>query len=181
MARTIIDHLREDHDKVRELLGRLDDSSPGERRDLFEQVVSELARHEAAEQALVHPRSREAAHGDQVVDSVIREEQEAEEAMAEMESMDPTSDEFLDRFRTLRDDVLAHAAHEEDKEFPRLAAELDEDELVSLAERFERLEQAGPTRPHPHTPNDPVAKAGLGPIAGVFDRARDAVRDALRE
>lgn len=179
MAETIIDHLRDDHDKVRELFGRLDETPAEERQGLFREIVSELARHEAAEQAIVHPRTRDAAHGDQIADSVIREEQEAEELMAKMESLDPESDEFLHEFRVLRTAVENHASHEEDKEFPRLEDELDRDELVSMARNFERLESVGPTHPHPDAPNDPASKATMGPVAGVFDRAKDAVRDAL--
>ncbi|MBY5161396.1 hemerythrin domain-containing protein [Salsipaludibacter albus] len=179
MAETIIDHLRKDHDTVRDLFGRLEQTAAAERRELFREIVSELARHEAAEQAIVHPRTREAAHGDQVADSVIGEEQEAEELMADMESMDPESDEFLAAFRKLHTAVENHATHEEEKEFPRLEEQFDHDELVAMATHFERLESVAPTRPHPNTPNDPVATAAIGPVAGVFDRARDAVRDAL--
>ncbi len=179
MPETIIDHLRKDHDKVREMFGRLEQTPKDERADLFNEILSELAGHEAAEQAIVHPRSREAAHGDQVVDSVIREEQEAEEMMAQMESMDAEGDEFMDTFRSLRDAVLAHAEHEEDKEFPRLEEVLDEDEMVAMAKQFELLESVGPTRAHPNAPNNAVAKGALAPVAGAFDRARDAVRDAL--
>ncbi len=179
MAETIIDHLRKDHDTVRDLFGRLDQTAPGGRQDLFREIVSELARHEAAEQAIVHPRTRDAAHGDQVADSVIKEEQEAEELMADMESMDPEGDEFLAAFRKLHTAVENHATHEEDKEFPRLEEQLDHEELVAMAADFERLESVGPTRPHPRTPNDPATKATMGPVAGVFDRARDAVRTTL--
>lgn len=176
---TIIDHLRDEHDQVRALFARLDQTAAGDRKDLFAEIVSELAGHEAAEQALVHPRTREAAQGDKIADSVVGEEQEAEELMTEMESMDPESSEFLAKFQTLRDNVLAHAEHEEDKEFPRLADVLDHDEMTSLTGQFERIKDLGPTHPHPHAPNTPAAKKGLGPVAGAFDRARDALRDAM--
>lgn len=179
MAETIIDHLRKDHDTVRSLFGRLDETPPAQRHDLFREIVSELARHEAAEQAIVHPRTREAARGDQIADSVVREEQEAEELMAAMESMDPESDEFLTSFRKLHTAVENHATHEEDKEFPRLEDQLDQDELVSMAQDFERLESIAPTHPHPDAPNDPAAQKSMGPVAGIFDRAKDAARDAL--
>lgn len=180
MAQTIIEHLKEDHDKVREMFGRLDDTSPEDREELFHDVVFELARHEAAEQALVHPRTRDADQGDKVADSVIREEQEAEQMMAEMEDMDPESDEFLDMFGKLRTAVLNHADHEERTEFPRIEELLTRDEQVQMAKEFERLEETGPTRPHPKTPNDPATRAVMGPIVGIFDRARDAARAAMK-
>lgn len=179
MAQTIIEHLRKDHDTVRALFAQLDDTAPSGRQDLFREIVSELARHEAAEQAIVHPRTRDAPQGGQVADAVVREEQEAEELMAEMESMDAESDEFLASFRKLRTAVENHATHEEEKEFPRLEEMLDHDQLVGMAKDFERVESIAPTHPHPDAPNDATAQLTVGPVAGIFDRAKDAVRDAL--
>lgn len=179
MAQDIIDRLTADHREVEQLLGQLEETAPEDREDLFRAVVSRLARHEAGEEAIVHPvTNQQAGQGEKISASVREEEQQAEELMADMENTDPTSDEFLEQFRRLRKDVLTHAEHEEDTEFPRLRDALEEEQLVEMGQAFERLKQAAPTHPHPRTPNDAVSQILLGPVAGIFDRARDAARNA---
>ncbi len=45
---------------------------------------------------------------------------------------------------------------------------------------YEVAKKAAPPRPHPSTPNTPVANMLVGPFAAVLDRARDVVRDAMK-
>jgi hemerythrin superfamily protein len=176
----IVDRLTADHTEIRSLFAQLDTTAPEDRGDLFRHIVSELARHEAAEEAVVHSATRDdVPGGEEIADAVLAEEDQAEKLMAEMERMDPTSEEFLTRFRHLRDDVLAHAEHEEADEFPRLRQHLDADRRRRMADGFERLKGVAPTHPHPHTPQEPGVRAVAGPIAGVFDRARDAARNVF--
>lgn len=176
----IVDRLTDDHNEIRSLFGELDTTPTEQRGDLFRHIVSELARHEAAEEAVVHSATRDdVPGGEQIANAVLEEEDQAERLMAEMEEIDPTSQEFLTRFGHLRDDVLAHAEHEEAEEFPRLREHLDTDRRVQMADGFERLKGLAPTHPHPHTPQDPKVRAAVGPIAGIFDRARDAARDVF--
>lgn len=172
----IVDRLTHDHDQIRSLFAQAETTPADQRGDLFRHIVSELARHEAAEEAVVHAATRDVPGGQQVADAVLEEESQAEQLMADMEQMDPTSEEFLTSFWRLRDDVLAHAEHEESDEFPLLRDHLDADRRVEMADGFERLKSVAPTHPHPHTPQDPGVRAAAGPIAGVFDRARDAAR-----
>lgn len=180
MANDIIDLIQQDHDEVRELFGRLDTVSPQEREELFTTIVYELARHEAAEESIVHPTLRdEVAGGQTAAEDILQEESEAEDLMAEMEDMDPESDEFLDAFRRLRDDVLEHAEHEEDVEHPKLREELSEERRKEMGEAFTRLKEIAPTRPHPHTPQTPEVRAAAGPLAGLFDRMRDKARELM--
>jgi hypothetical protein len=49
-----------------------------------------------------------------------------------------------------------------------------------MGRAYEAAKKAAPTRPHPSTPNTPVANILAGPFAAVVDRARDAVRDAVK-
>lgn len=180
MAQDILTLIEQDHDEVEALFGKLQNTPAEEREELFQQIVHELARHEAAEETIVHPRLRDdAPDGEELARSVLDEESEAESLMADMETMDPESDEFLTAFRRLRDDVLEHAEHEETEELPRLRKVLDEDERRAMGEKFQRVKDLGPTHPHPKTPQDPEVRKAAGPVAAAFDRARDAVSDLL--
>lgn len=173
----IVDVLTDDHRRIRALFGRLDTTPVDQREDLFREIVGELARHEAAEESIVHAATRDIPGGEQIAQEVLAEEDRAEKLMAEMEKLDPAGDEFARAFARLRDDVLSHADHEEREEFPRLRAHLDDERRREMANGFEMLKRMAPTRPHPRTPQEPGVRAAVGPIAGVFDRARDAARE----
>ena len=175
----IVDQLVDDHTGFRELFGRMETTPPDQRGDLFRSIVSELARHEAAEEAIVHAATRSLPGGESIAREVLEEEAEAEKLLARMEKLDPTGAEFLAAFATLRQDVLAHAEHEERDEFPRLREHLTADRRREMANGFETLKGMGPTHPHPMTPQEPAVRAAVGPIAGIFDRARDAARNVF--
>lgn len=179
-TRDVIDLILEDHDEVRELFGQIEETAPEDMEGLFRHIVSELARHEAAEEAVIHPTlEEEAAAGETIASEVVSEEQQAEKIMAEMEEMDPKSTEFLERFRQLRDDVLDHAEHEETEEHPRLRDNVSQERLREMAAGWENIKSMAPTHPHPSTGNEPTTQLTVGPIAGIFDRARDVAREAL--
>ena len=179
MAQGIIDALRHDHDEVREMFARLD-AATGERRgELFQQLLSELVRHEVAEEAILRPVSKRDA-GAAIANARIKEESQAEALLKEMEKLDPGSAEFAAKLAKLRREVERHAEAEETKEFPRVAKKETAERLEQMGRAYEAVKKAAPTRPHPSTPNTAVANTVAGPFAAVMDRARDAVRDALK-
>lgn len=173
VSATLIDRLRHDHEELRTLLARIEDTPADERGALFEEILTVLSAHEAAERAIVRPLTLEAPQGRRVADSLIREEQLLEEELARMEDLDPASDGFLNALRQLRVSVEDHVVHEEEVEFPRLADTFGREELEVLAERYDRFERVGPTRPHPHVPNDDLGQRLAGPVLGAVDRLRD--------
>lgn len=179
MAEQIIEVLRQDHDEVRQMLAQLEQSTGDERRDLFHQLVGELIRHEVAEEEIVRPVSRRDA-GDAIAEARIKEESEAEALLKEMEKLDPASGEFATKLTTLRTSVEKHATAEETEEFPKIQQSESPDRLESMAKAYQAAKTIAPTRPHPSTPNTATANMLVGPIASVMDRARDAVREALK-
>lgn len=179
MAQGIIDALREDHDEVRALFGRIETATGAKRRDLFQQLVGELVRHEVAEEEILRPVSKRDA-GEAIAGARMKEESQAEALLAEMEKLDTASAEFDTKLAKLRREVEAHAEAEETKEFPRVAEKEPADRLERMAKAYEMAKKTAPTRPHPSTPNTPMANMLVGPFAAVVDRARDAVRDAMK-
>jgi iron-sulfur cluster repair protein YtfE (RIC family) len=179
VAQGIIDALRHDHNEVREMFARLDAATGEQRGELFQQLLSELVRHEVAEEEILRPVSKRDA-GAAIANARIKEESKAEELLKEMEKLDPGSAEFTTKLAKLRREVERHAEAEETKEFPRVAKKETTERLEQLGRAYEAAKKAAPTRPHPSTPNTPVANMLAGPFAAVADRARDAVRDALK-
>lgn len=179
MPQGIIEALRQDHDEIRQLFAELETATGQQREDLFHQLVGELIRHEVSEEEILRPVSKRDA-GEEIANARISEESQAEELLKEMESLDSDSAEFTAKLATLRQEVESHAAAEETQEFPKVAEKESPQRLEQMARVYETAKKAAPTRPHPSTPNTPVANMLTGPFAAVLDRARDAVRDAKK-
>ncbi|HEX4864038.1 MAG TPA: hemerythrin domain-containing protein [Acidimicrobiales bacterium] len=179
MAQGIIEALRSDHDEVREMFGRLEEATGTKRKELFQRLLSELVRHEVAEEEILRPVSKRDA-GKAIANARIKEESQAEELLKEMEKLDTSSAEFSAKLAKLRREVESHAEAEETKEFPRVERKETPERLQQLGKAYEAAKKAAPTHPHPSMPNTPVANMLVGPFAAIVDRARDAVRDAMR-
>jgi hemerythrin superfamily protein len=179
VAQGIIEALRHDHDEMREMFARLEAATGEQRRELFQRILGELVRHEVAEEEILRPVSKRDA-GEAIANARIKEESQAEELLKEMEKLDPGSAEFTSKLAKLRREVERHAEAEETKEFPRVAEKETTERLEQMGRAYEAAKMVAPTRPHPSIPNTPVANMLVGPFAAVIDRARDAVRDALK-
>lgn len=163
------------HEQIRSLFSDVLQASLDERAHRFAGLRRLLAVHEAAEEQVVHPRARrELADGDAIIDERLQEENQAKQALAELEALDVGSPDFLAAFAHLRDDVLAHADAEEATEFGRLRAQLGADDLQRMRRAIDLAEATAPTRPHPGVESR-GANLLVGPFAAMLDRARDAI------
>lgn len=173
----VIDLLSRQHEEIRGLFADLQQATGEERGSLFHELVRLLSIHETAEQELVHPAVRDLGGGE-VVDARVGEERRATELLSTMTDMGPDAEGFDTLLAQLRDDVLAHAEHEESAEFPILRQGADHRRLVSMAGAVRAAERIAPTRPHPDV-ESPAANLLLGPPLAIMDRARDAIRAVL--
>jgi hemerythrin superfamily protein len=175
----VIDLLCRQHEEIRGLFADLEQAGEDDRERLFNELVRKLSVHETAEQELVHPAIHGLAGGAEVVDARVAEEHRATELLSTMVDIGPDAEGFDTLLVQLREDVLAHAEHEESAEFPLLRQARDHDDLVSLAGAVRAAERIAPTRPHPGV-ESPAKNFLLGPPLAIMDRARDAIRDALK-
>ena len=131
------------------------------------------------EEIVVYPALREVPDGQEFADARVAEQSEAEEALARLEKLDATSNEFLGELVELRAAVLEHAQKEETEAFPRLLRHFDTAHLVYLGQKFKGAKLAAPNHPHPHLPSSPTSHKVIGPVAAFFDRMRDATRTSV--
>jgi len=172
----VVDLLLSQHTEVKALFARVKSSTGEQKRDAFQELVRLLAVHESAEEQVVHPAARPDA-GDSVVDARLHEEDEAKHALSTLYDLGTDNPEFDARFAAFEQAVLAHAAHEEQEEFPRLRRSTDPDKLRRMAGAVRAAETLSPTRPHPAAGENPVSNMLAGPPVAIFDKMRDAVRD----
>ena len=108
----------------------------------------------------------------------MAEEQDAKEALTRLYELGVAHPDFNGELVALRDAVSAHAEAEELLEFVHLRAVVDPAQLLRMRSAMAVAAVLAPTRPHPEVPPDPAASLLLGAPQAVFDRARDALRDA---
>ncbi|MGC7100777.1 hemerythrin domain-containing protein [Amycolatopsis lurida] len=174
----IVDFLQRQHTEIRALFTEVEKSTGNDRRDRFRDLVRLLAVHETAEEEVVHPAVRDLTGGKPVVDARVGEEHRAKELLSTLDEMGPGKDGFDTLLVQLREDVLAHAEHEEREEFPLLRSQLSAERRRAMASTAKAAESIAPTRPHPGV-EGPAANLLLGPPVAIMDRARDAIRSAL--
>lgn len=119
MATDIFERLKQDHDRHRALLDRIEQThgESDERVALFEQLTLEVKGHAAAEeQALYSTMMRKPPTTDETRHSVA-EHHEIEEALNDIAATDMSSGAWLTKFRQLKHDYLHHIDEEEDEHF----------------------------------------------------------------
>lgn len=131
--------LKADHDRHRELLARIAETSGDtpERRELFESFRIEVSAHAAAEEEslyaamLAEPDLRdEARHS-------VSEHKEVDDLLGELMDIDMSSGAWLTKFKEMRHRYEHHIDEEEEEMFPAAAEELPKAEQDRLAKVFE--------------------------------------------
>ena len=110
------------------------------------------------EEAVVYPALRHEPGGDAIAEARLSEESEAEQLLARLEKLDPTTEEFRGAIRDLESAVLDHAQREEAEVFPLLAANEESGYLALLGQKFKGEKLAAPSHPHPHGPDSALGQ-----------------------
>ncbi|MEP7369293.1 MAG: hemerythrin domain-containing protein [Dermatophilaceae bacterium] len=132
--------LTEQHQRIKTLMETVVVREGPERQDAFTELCRFLAAHEAAEEECIHTPAREELEVDtEVVDERIEEEDEAGQAIAELERLGTDSPEFPDKFEQLRQAVVAHAEAEEHEELPKLHDSLDDSTMTRILQALSRV------------------------------------------
>src|ERR671932_43391 len=90
-AGDVVDLLVQQHDEVKSLMGRVLSASGPDRQRAFDAVRETLARHEAAEEAVLRPLVGEVPGGEEEAAQRTFEETHAKETLGELEQLDVDS------------------------------------------------------------------------------------------
>jgi hemerythrin-like domain-containing protein len=135
--------LKKDHEKVRDLLSKLEKSAErgGDRAmQLYTQVESEVKVHSQIEEEIFYPAFRDAAQkkDDKKMFFEAKEEHHVVDlVMPELSDTDG-QEEFAAKAKVLKELIEHHADEEEKEMFPRARKLFDRDELRELGERLEQ-------------------------------------------
>lgn len=141
---TIFDLLSEDHDKVKALLAKVQDTSDGAektRAKLFAEIEQDLEIHTEFEENVFYPKARTATGMDDEIEDDLEEHAEAKEMLSKLSSMDPTSAEWMETIKELTQALEHHIKDEETKLFPEARKAIDDGEAKAMAEQYKGKKQ----------------------------------------
>lgn len=142
-ATEIFARLKKDHDKHRELLDKLLETSGDseQRKALFEELTKELKSHTAAEEQALYstmlrkpPTTGETRHS-------VAEHHEIEEALNDLAATDMSEGGWLTKFKSFDHRYRHHIDEEEDDHFPDFERHLDEEDMQHMKSVFDRRKQ----------------------------------------
>src|SRR5688572_14680178 len=121
-----ISMLKKDHQTVRQLLRRLENTterSTRERRQLLQQIENEVKVHTTIEEEIFYPAYKEAVRSKsdkEIYFEAIEEHHVVDLVMPEIMATDERSDEFGAKAKVLRDLIDHHVEEEETTMFPKV-------------------------------------------------------------
>lgn len=139
-AQEIFERLKQDHDRHRELLDKLLETSgeSAERENLFVELTKELKAHAAAEEQALYstmmrkpPTTSETRHS-------VAEHHEIDEALNDLAATDMASGGWLTKFKTFDHDYRHHIDEEEEEHFPDFEQYLDDKDMEHMRAVFDR-------------------------------------------
>jgi hemerythrin superfamily protein len=146
-------------------------------QDLVDQLVKELAVHDAIERQYLYPVLRQRIDGgDRFADRSIDEHDEQDRLLLDVDKTPSGSEGLGALIATLTTSVRTHVQEEESEIFPALRAGLSQAELDDLGATLAKAKAKAPTRPHPHAPSEGTGTKVAGAMSAPLDKARDAIQ-----
>jgi len=136
---TIYELLKKDHDKHRELLAKLAETSgdSAERRKLWESFYYDVGAHAAAEEETFYGPLMEDEDGQPKGRHSVAEHKELDDIVQELVEMELSSPGWLMRFKTLRERYEHHIEEEEEEIFETARDVLGHDASGEIGNRFQ--------------------------------------------
>src|SRR3954452_970384 len=137
----VIKLLESDHREVEDLFASAESISGAAKQQVVTKIASELTLHAQVEEQIVYPAMREAGLHD-LVDEAEQEHSKVKQLVAQLESMDGSTDEVDAVLAELKANVQHHVEEEESEAFPRFREVVDQAKLQELATRVQDAKDA---------------------------------------
>jgi hemerythrin-like domain-containing protein len=131
--------LKADHDKVKELLNRLESTTERgtkTREELFATIKGELTVHETIEEEIFYPALKEHPKAKELVLEGYEEHHVVDTVMAELEGLDVSDETWGAKANVMKENVEHHIEEEEREMFKQAREVFDRQELQDLGDRM---------------------------------------------
>jgi iron-sulfur cluster repair protein YtfE (RIC family) len=140
--------LKQDHQKVKELLSQLTETTERatkKRQQLVSQIASELRVHMQLEEEIFYPTFKEAQgdrEGDKLYYEATEEHYAAKTVLADLLQTDASTPNFAGKAKVLKELVEHHIKEEEKELFPQAKEAMDAEQLQALALKMQQRKTA---------------------------------------
>jgi hypothetical protein len=127
--------LKKDHETVALLLKKLDKSSDDtaeERERLFLELKTELTLHTYIEELLFYPLLKDRKESKEVTLEAYEEHRLVKSLLEELDNMAKDSEEWIGKFRVLKENVEHHVEEEEGELFAEASTVLSAEDAVAI-------------------------------------------------
>ena len=130
----VIELLEKDHREVEDLFAKAKEISGAAKQQVVTKIASELTIHAEVEEEVVYPAMRQAGLTD-LVQEAEQEHQKVKELVAQLESMDGSTNDVDPILGQLEGDVSHHVEEEETEAFPKFREAVDQQTLQALGDQ----------------------------------------------
>ena len=136
----VLDVMRRDHDYLKKLLEKAEESEQGsEREQLLATIRAELAAHEVAEEQLVYPALKQHEEAKDIVMEGYEEHHVADVLLDELMDVQAESDVWKAKMKVLKESLEHHIEEEEGEMFDTAKRVLERGQLEDLGRRMEQM------------------------------------------
>jgi iron-sulfur cluster repair protein YtfE (RIC family) len=132
--------LKDDHDKVKKLLGRLEETTERAiktREEGFATLKQELTVHELIEEEIFYPALKEHAEAKEIVLEAYEEHDVVDTILGELEQTPVDDETWKAKFTVMKENLEHHIEEEEGEMFNQARQVMEEAELEQLGERMQ--------------------------------------------
>jgi hemerythrin superfamily protein len=139
-----IEMLMQDHKEAAGMMDQLETADKGDRsaKDIFLQLKDALTLHTQVEEQIFYPALKSHEETRDMIPESLEEHQEVDQILAEMTSLNPGNDDFMDKLTELRDAVEHHVEEEESEMFPKAEQILGENRLQEMGRQMQQMKQS---------------------------------------
>ena len=147
LASGVIDMLKEDHQKVKDLFEEFESAEGGERAEIAATTIMELEIHAELEEKLIYPAIREEIEEDDMMNEAVEEHHLVHVLIKELKKLKPANEIFQAKFKVLGELVKHHIEEEEGEMLPKAEkSDIDWEKLeMTVMKRKEALMAKGAT------------------------------------
>jgi hemerythrin-like domain-containing protein len=143
------DLLKKQHKSVKALFKKVENTEDGRRRrQLMDEIASELKLHTKIEEEIFYPAVREigTSKAEELVDESYEEHHVVDLVLAELPKVDPADERFAAKMTVLSELVEHHADEEEKEMFPMCEKKLGKERLQQLGEQMQSVVESAQRR-----------------------------------
>ena len=136
-----IELLMQDHKEASSMMDQLEMADKGDRsaKDTFVQLKEALTLHTQMEEQIFYPALKNFDETRDMIPESFEEHQEVKDLLEEMTSINPGSDEFMDKLTELRDAIEHHVEEEEGEMFPNAEKLLGQSRLQEMGRQMQQM------------------------------------------